>query len=149
MRHFRELHIRVTVRPVAVYDKCASYTCQTARFGKAFCPHDENNFRSRFASFSVRVFARDCSKHADMVTQPTEWFRFKRVVRSIRSVELSLSSSVSSGDSLSLLKIGPATVAISAWSLSRRHRPKEFGGFIAGEVEKWGNVIRSVGIRVD
>jgi tripartite-type tricarboxylate transporter receptor subunit TctC len=28
-------------------------------------------------------------------------------------------------------------------------RSKEFGHFIAGEVEKWGSVIRSVGIRID
>ena len=28
-------------------------------------------------------------------------------------------------------------------------RSKEFGRFIAGEVEKWGSVIRSVGIRID
>jgi hypothetical protein len=28
-------------------------------------------------------------------------------------------------------------------------RSKEFGGFIAGEVEKWGGVIRSVDIRID
>jgi hypothetical protein len=26
---------------------------------------------------------------------------------------------------------------------------REFGGFIAGEVEKWGSVIRSVGIQID
>jgi tripartite-type tricarboxylate transporter receptor subunit TctC len=26
---------------------------------------------------------------------------------------------------------------------------REFGGFIAGEVEKWGSVIRSVGVRID
>jgi tripartite-type tricarboxylate transporter receptor subunit TctC len=28
-------------------------------------------------------------------------------------------------------------------------RSKEFGRFIAGEVDKWGGVIRSVGIRID
>jgi tripartite-type tricarboxylate transporter receptor subunit TctC len=28
-------------------------------------------------------------------------------------------------------------------------RSKEFSHFIAGEVEKWGSVIRSVGIRID
>jgi hypothetical protein len=70
MRHCRELHISDS-EALAVYDKCASYTCQTARFGKVFGPHDENNFRSRFASFSVRAFPRDRSKHTDMVTHPT------------------------------------------------------------------------------
>src|SRR5262249_17068952 len=57
---------------VAVYDKYGSYTCQTAKFGKAFGSHYENNFRSRFASFSVRAFPRNCSKHPGMVTHPTD-----------------------------------------------------------------------------
>src|SRR5262245_34785483 len=35
MRHFRELHI-CDGEAVAVYGMCASYRCQTARFGKAF-----------------------------------------------------------------------------------------------------------------
>jgi hypothetical protein len=70
MRHFRELLFSDS-ETAAVYDKCGSYTCQTAKFGKAFGPHDENNFRSRFASFNVRAFPRDCSKHADVVTHST------------------------------------------------------------------------------
>jgi hypothetical protein len=27
--------------------------------------------------------------------------------------------------------------------------PREFGHFIANEVEKWGSVIRSVGVQID
>jgi tripartite-type tricarboxylate transporter receptor subunit TctC len=224
-----------------VYDKCGSYTCQTAKFGKAFGPNYENNFRSRFAYFSVRAFARDCSKHADVVTHPTGsdsgsvssgWSdrcdrpncaaKIDIVHVSYRGQSQALPDLLGGRISMMFLGAGdaaehvrsglivpigiasaersallpnvaplaqqglpgfnavtwfglvgpsgiPANIAnayyenISA-SLGQPEirtrllqigldpltlRPKEFGHFIAGEVEKWGNVIRSVGIRTD